>query len=396
MYYTNFVSSPEGYFQTVICNVPEFAKTAVNHDLHYISWDIPPQQHPHTLSLNDTTKMITSSAAFARKFKQDDPVLDKIDKDILRRKNGSFTPGGWCSGKPKCSEVGNLSKLKPGPGAQRLRHLVARLAVTAKFGQNQCVQVLWNSLACKWGKDLKERRYKTKKGLSTIQTEVTEIPTEMKNFMPLLQPQPHSCQTGQHVSVVMSIAINCCDSADTRSSFLWQVLITLNNYTYSLLNFSKVFFPYFFVTLLIFWPAKIQIFHCSRLQNFFICNFYLTMIDFLTQLFVFQGQKQNFFWWVGKLDSLLGLDHITNLACQRIYQEKCRLAHGELVMKGRCGESLNSPPSKVEPQLVLYPATGMVAKKQVRNDDCYDCGPLSIVVHRDFIICSFIHQISWD
>ncbi|KAB1216601.1 Xylosyltransferase 2 [Morella rubra] len=139
MYYTNFVSSPEGYFQTVICNVPEFAKTAVNHDLHYISWDIPPQQHPHTLSLNDTTKMITSSAAFARKFKQDDPVLDKIDKDILRRKNGSFTPGGWCSGKPKCSEVGNLNKLKPGPGAQRLRHLVARLAVTAKFGQNQCV-----------------------------------------------------------------------------------------------------------------------------------------------------------------------------------------------------------------------------------------------------------------
>lgn len=139
MYYTNFVSSPEGYFQTVICNVPEFAKTALNHDLHYISWDIPPQQHPHTLSLNDTTKMITSSAAFARKFKQDDPVLDKIDKDILRRKNGSFTPGGWCSGKPKCSEVGNLNRLKPGPGAQRLRHLVARLAVTAKFGQNQCV-----------------------------------------------------------------------------------------------------------------------------------------------------------------------------------------------------------------------------------------------------------------
>ncbi|XVF78522.1 hypothetical protein PTKIN_Ptkin14bG0140600 [Pterospermum kingtungense] len=138
MYYTNFVSSPEGYFQTVICNVPEFAKTVVNHDMHYISWDNPPQQHPHVLSLNDTNKMISSNAAFARKFKQDDPVLDKIDKDLLGRARESFTPGAWCSGKPKCSEVGDINKLKPGPGAQRLRELLARLAMKANLGQDQC------------------------------------------------------------------------------------------------------------------------------------------------------------------------------------------------------------------------------------------------------------------
>lgn len=138
MYYTNFVSSPEGYFHTVICNEPEFAKTAVNHDLHYISWDIPPKQHPHTLNINDTNKMIASGAAFARKFKHDDPALDKIDKDLLRRRKGSFTPGGWCAGKPKCSRVGNPNKIKPGPGAERLRRLVGRLSLTAKFGQNQC------------------------------------------------------------------------------------------------------------------------------------------------------------------------------------------------------------------------------------------------------------------
>ncbi|PON68019.1 Glycosyl transferase [Parasponia andersonii] len=138
MYYTNFVSSPEGYFQTVICNEAEYAKTAVNHDLHYISWDFPPRQHPHTLTINDTTKMIMSSAAFARKFRQDDPALDKIDKDLLHRKKGGFTPGGWCTGSPKCSKVGNPTKLKPGPGAQRLRHLVARQVLAAKHGQNQC------------------------------------------------------------------------------------------------------------------------------------------------------------------------------------------------------------------------------------------------------------------
>ncbi|PKI37636.1 hypothetical protein CRG98_041929 [Punica granatum] len=138
MYYTNFVSSPEGYFQTVICNAPEFAKTAVNHDLHYISWDIPPRQHPHTLTINDTDKMIASGAAFARKFKKDDPVLDRIDKELLRRRKGAFTPGGWCSGKPKCSEVGNPKKLKPSPGSKRLRGLVARLVLAAKLGHNQC------------------------------------------------------------------------------------------------------------------------------------------------------------------------------------------------------------------------------------------------------------------
>lgn len=138
MYYTNFVSSPEGYFQTVICNVPEFVQTAVNHDLHYISWDNPPKQHPHTLTSNDTNKMISSGAAFARKFKQDDPVLDRIDKELLGRKKGGFTPGGWCSGKPKCSEVGNPTKLKPGPGARRLRVLIAKLIMAAKLGQDQC------------------------------------------------------------------------------------------------------------------------------------------------------------------------------------------------------------------------------------------------------------------
>lgn len=138
MYYANFISSPEGYFQTVVCNVPELAKTVINSDLHYISWDNPPRQHPHVLSINDTDKMIASNAAFARKFKQDDPALDVIDKNLLHRRNGLFTPGGWCSGKPKCSKVGNIYKIKPGPGSQRLRLLVARLSLMARFGQNQC------------------------------------------------------------------------------------------------------------------------------------------------------------------------------------------------------------------------------------------------------------------
>ncbi|KAK1267769.1 hypothetical protein QJS04_geneDACA017100 [Acorus gramineus] len=138
MYYTNFISSPEGYFQTVICNVPDFATTAVNHDLHYISWDNPPKQHPHNLNINDTAKMVRSEAPFARKFKRDDPVLDKIDLDLLGRSNGSFVPGGWCAGEPLCSDVvDEPGRLKPGPGAERLQRLLKRIVWSNKFTQNQ-------------------------------------------------------------------------------------------------------------------------------------------------------------------------------------------------------------------------------------------------------------------
>ncbi|KAL6591053.1 hypothetical protein ACP70R_050106 [Stipagrostis hirtigluma subsp. patula] len=53
MYYSNFISSPEGYFHTVVCNADEFKKTTVNHGLHYIWWDNPPKQHPHYVTMDD-------------------------------------------------------------------------------------------------------------------------------------------------------------------------------------------------------------------------------------------------------------------------------------------------------------------------------------------------------
>nr|GMC56671.1 beta-glucuronosyltransferase GlcAT14B-like [Ipomoea batatas] len=138
MYYTNFVSSPEGYFQTVICNVPQFIPTAINHDMHFISWDNPPRQHPRTLNINDTANIIASDAPFARKFRRDDPLLDRIDRELLGKINSSYTPGGWCEGDPPCSKVGDPTKLVPGPGAERLRRLVTKLILLTKFGNQQC------------------------------------------------------------------------------------------------------------------------------------------------------------------------------------------------------------------------------------------------------------------
>nr|AEG66933.1 N-acetylglucosaminyltransferase [Gossypium hirsutum] len=131
MYYTNFVSSPEGYFHTVICNTDEFRSTVISHDLHYIAWDTPPKQHPVSLSMKDFDKMVKSNAPFARKFHKNDPVLDKIDKELLGR-TGRFAAGAWCiggseGGADPCSVRGNDSVFAPGPGAKRLQELLKTL-----------------------------------------------------------------------------------------------------------------------------------------------------------------------------------------------------------------------------------------------------------------------------
>ncbi|KAI6697007.1 hypothetical protein NL676_017126 [Syzygium grande] len=147
LYYANFVSSPEGYFQTLVCNSEDYKNTTANHDLHYISWDTPPKQHPRSLGLRDYRKMVLSNRPFARKFKQDDPVLNKIDRELLKKRRGEFTHGGWCSGmtnggKPRrtCSNLQSLdySVIRPGPGARRLKTLLSRLLSVRNFSKRQC------------------------------------------------------------------------------------------------------------------------------------------------------------------------------------------------------------------------------------------------------------------
>ncbi|CAN1246145.1 Beta-glucuronosyltransferase GlcAT14B [Linum grandiflorum] len=158
LYYTNFVSSPEGYFQTLICNSREFKNTTANHDLHYIAWDNPPKQHPKHLTLKDYRRMILSGRPFARKFKRDDPVLDRIDRVLLRRSHnkGNFGYGRWCvesdgfnsvggkkwdgGGCPSLVDIENVrfGPLDPGPGFRRLKSLLGKLVVGDGFTKRQC------------------------------------------------------------------------------------------------------------------------------------------------------------------------------------------------------------------------------------------------------------------
>lgn len=143
MYYANFISSPEGYFHTVICNAQEFLNTTVNSDLHFISWDNPPKQHPHYLTEADMQRMVDSNAPFARKFHQDDPVLDRIDAELLFRGQEKLVPGGWCIGRREngtdpCSVAGNTTVLRPTAGAKRLENLISFLLSNENFRPRQC------------------------------------------------------------------------------------------------------------------------------------------------------------------------------------------------------------------------------------------------------------------
>ncbi|XP_009344847.2 beta-glucuronosyltransferase GlcAT14B-like [Pyrus x bretschneideri] len=144
MYYANFLSSPEGYFHTVICNAEEFQNTTVNHDLHFISWDNPPKQHPHFLVMDDFQRMVDSNAPFARKFGRNESVLDKIDSELLGCNADGYVPGGWFSTQANGSatvpdySLKNITTLRPGLGAQRLKRLVTSLISAEDFHAKQC------------------------------------------------------------------------------------------------------------------------------------------------------------------------------------------------------------------------------------------------------------------
>lgn len=144
MYYANFLSSPEGYFHTVICNAEEFKNTTVNHDLHFISWDNPPKQHPHFLNINDYDRMVESHAPFARKFGADTELLDKIDVELLGREPDGFVAGNWFDRSDTNRTIAerlvrNATQLKPGPGAERIKNLIGGMLSDKDFHMKHCI-----------------------------------------------------------------------------------------------------------------------------------------------------------------------------------------------------------------------------------------------------------------
>ncbi|KAL5761105.1 hypothetical protein ACOSP7_019605 [Xanthoceras sorbifolium] len=143
MYFNNVMLSQEGYFHSVICNVPEFKNTTVNSDLRYMIWDSPPKMEPHFLNVSDYDQMVQSGAVFARQFAMDDPVLNVVDEKILKRGRNRAAPGAWCTGRRSiwmdpCSQWGDVNIFKPGPQAKKLEETITNLLDDWSSQTNMC------------------------------------------------------------------------------------------------------------------------------------------------------------------------------------------------------------------------------------------------------------------
>lgn len=137
MYLSNTPSSLPNYFPTILCNSQQFNRTTVNHNLQYASVEARP------LTTNDFDDMIQSGSAFGAHFAIGDPVLDRIDQEVLRRIPGKAVPGGWCLGDQSvndtCSVWGDADVLRPGFGAKRLERRIVELLSNGTFRSHQCV-----------------------------------------------------------------------------------------------------------------------------------------------------------------------------------------------------------------------------------------------------------------
>lgn len=142
MYFANTLSSLSNYFPTILCNSHKFNRTVINHNLLYATFDKPSNDEPRILGSKDFEVMIQSGAAFATRFQLDDPMLDRIDQEILGRGHGNVVPGGWClgeSGNDTCSVWGNADVLRPGLGARRLEKRIVELLSNGTFRSQQCI-----------------------------------------------------------------------------------------------------------------------------------------------------------------------------------------------------------------------------------------------------------------
>lgn len=142
MYLANTPSSLSNYFPTILCNSPKFNKTVINHNLLYVTFDKPSKGETNLNGSNDYEAMIQSGAAFASGFQLDDPMLDRIDQEILGRSSGNVVPGGWCLGESRnhtCSVWGDADVLRPGLGARRLEKKIVELLSNGTFRSHHCI-----------------------------------------------------------------------------------------------------------------------------------------------------------------------------------------------------------------------------------------------------------------
>ncbi|KAG5538111.1 hypothetical protein RHGRI_025256 [Rhododendron griersonianum] len=155
MYLTNVLFPLELYFQTVLCNSPEFQNTTVDNNLRYTIWDQKTVGKALDLKMSNYDEMVSSEAVFARPFREGDPVLSEIDKNVLNRPPDGVVPGDWCLDQgmnasvedrsvidhqnySNCSSLGDINSVKPRSFGVKLGTFFSKLLVERKLRPNQC------------------------------------------------------------------------------------------------------------------------------------------------------------------------------------------------------------------------------------------------------------------
>ncbi|XP_077222813.1 beta-glucuronosyltransferase GlcAT14A-like [Tasmannia lanceolata] len=146
MYFANVAFPLESYFHTLLCNSPDFQNTTINNDLRYIVWDSPPNLDSQLLNLSSHYEgMVTSGAAFARRFNEGDPILLKVDEDILRLPMDGVVLRKSCSRsllnqsrEDSCLSWNSINVVKPGPYVKKLEALVSKLVANETLRLNRC------------------------------------------------------------------------------------------------------------------------------------------------------------------------------------------------------------------------------------------------------------------
>ncbi|KAE9604458.1 hypothetical protein Lal_00031929 [Lupinus albus] len=87
--------------------------------------------------------MVHSNVPFARKFRRNEEVLDKINTELFEQNADGYVPGRWfCQANSNSTEyssvIRNIIELRSGPGAERLKSLINGLPSEEAFQANQC------------------------------------------------------------------------------------------------------------------------------------------------------------------------------------------------------------------------------------------------------------------
>ncbi|KAH6773291.1 hypothetical protein C2S52_003839 [Perilla frutescens var. hirtella] len=149
MYFNNVVFPLESYFQTVLCNTPDFQNTIlVNDDLRHSVHNI--EAH---LSYRDDPSIVHRAAVFATPFREDDPQLQEIDEKLLHRAPGRFVPGEWCNQTAPSSNAttstsiwGDIDAVQPRIQGVELKKFFLRLVEDNKMASNQCTTYVMHEI----------------------------------------------------------------------------------------------------------------------------------------------------------------------------------------------------------------------------------------------------------